>query len=129
MLQSAPVVETLAYDLLLEAAMRAQHFHSRNLRLQGPWKWLLTEFADCYGVSDSYTKLRYLSHVMNVATPTKDCLELVNELLVRIIKARSERSLTRQEILDDTLASQMQQLKGNSLQEKDLEPPRSVIEA
>lgn len=98
MLQSAPVVETLAYDLLLEAAMRAQHFHSRNLRLQGPWKWLLTEFADYYGVSDSYTKLRYLSHVMNVATPTKDCLELVNELLVPIIKARSERSLTRQEV-------------------------------
>lgn len=59
-LQSASVVETLAYDLLLEAAMRAQHFHSRNLRLQGPWKWLLTEFADYYGVSDSYTKLRCL---------------------------------------------------------------------
>lgn len=59
-LQSGSVVETLAYDLLLEAAMRSQHFHSRNLRLQGPWKWLLTEFADYYGVSDSYTKLRCL---------------------------------------------------------------------
>ncbi|GAY56183.1 hypothetical protein CUMW_169910, partial [Citrus unshiu] len=94
---SGSVVETLAYDLLLEAAMRAQHFHPRNLRLQGPWKWLLTEFADYYGVSDSYTKLRYLLHVMNVATPTKDCLELVNELLVPILKARSEKSLTRQE--------------------------------
>nr|XP_023872357.1 ankyrin repeat-containing protein BDA1-like [Quercus suber] len=61
---------------------------------------------DYYGVSASYTKLRYytnlnsvkyLSHVMNVATPTKDCLELVNELLVPIIKAKSEKSLTRQE--------------------------------
>ncbi|XVF31964.1 hypothetical protein REPUB_Repub17cG0040800 [Reevesia pubescens] len=96
-IKSGPVVETLAYDLLLEASMRAQHFHSRNLRLQGPWQWLLTEFADYYGVSDSYTKLRYLLHVMNVATPTKDCLELVNELLVPILKARSEKSLTRQE--------------------------------
>ncbi|KAK9285459.1 hypothetical protein L1049_024652 [Liquidambar formosana] len=96
-IKSVPVVETLAYDLLLEAAMRAQHFHSRNLWLHGPWKWLLTEFADYYGVSDSYTKIRYLSHVMNVPTPTKDCLELVYELLVPIIKARSERSLTRQE--------------------------------
>ncbi|KAL6312071.1 hypothetical protein AAG906_027278 [Vitis piasezkii] len=75
----------------------AQHFHSRNLWLHGPWKWLLTEFADYYGVSDSYTKLRYLSYVMNVATPTKDCLELVHELLVPVIKARSEKSLTRQE--------------------------------
>ncbi|XP_059661311.1 uncharacterized protein LOC132307532 [Cornus florida] len=96
-IKSGPVVETLAYDLLLEAAMRAQQFHSRNLRLNGPWKWLLTEFADYYGVSDSYTKLRYLSCVMNVATPTKDCLELVHELLVPIIKARIEKSLTRQE--------------------------------
>ncbi|XP_022758871.1 uncharacterized protein LOC111305517 [Durio zibethinus] len=96
-IKSGPVVETLAYDLLLEASMRAQHFHSRNLRLQGPWQWLLTEFADYYGVSDSYTKLRYLLHIMNVATPTKDCLELVNELLVPILKARSEKSLTRQE--------------------------------
>ncbi|GAV68420.1 hypothetical protein CFOL_v3_11923 [Cephalotus follicularis] len=96
-IKSGPVVETLAYDLLLEAAMRAQHFHSRNLRLQGPWKWLLTEFADYYGVSDSYTKLRYLSQAMNVATPTRDCLELVNELLIPILKARSDKSLTRQE--------------------------------
>ncbi|KAF3671595.1 hypothetical protein FXO38_06514 [Capsicum annuum] len=30
-------------------------------------------------------------------------------------------------ILDDTFASQMQQLLGNSLQEKDLEPPRSIL--
>ncbi|XP_020234326.1 uncharacterized protein LOC109814331 isoform X2 [Cajanus cajan] len=102
-IKSAAVVETQAYDLLLEGAMRAQHFHSRNLRLNGPWKWLLDAFADYYGVSNAYAKLRYLWHVMNVATPTKDCLELVKELLEPLIKARSERSLTRQErsILSD----------------------------
>lgn len=33
------------------------------------------------------------------------------------------------QILDDTFASQMQRLQGNSLQDKDLEPPRSIIEA
>ncbi|KAI5565855.1 hypothetical protein BDE02_14G147700 [Populus trichocarpa] len=96
-IKSGPVVETIAYDLLLEAAMHAQLFHSRNLRLHGSWKWLLIEFADYYGVSDSYTKLRYLSRVMDVALPKKDCLELVNELLVPIMKARSEKSLTVQE--------------------------------
>jgi hypothetical protein len=32
------------------------------------------------------------------------------------------------QILDDTFASQMQQLLGNTVQEKDLEPPRSVME-
>ncbi|XP_025667604.1 uncharacterized protein [Arachis hypogaea] len=96
-IKSSTVVETQAYDLLLEGAMRAQHFHCRNLRLDGPWKWLLETFADYYGVSDSYAKLRYLLHVMHVATPTKDCLELVKELLEPLIKARSERRLTRQE--------------------------------
>lgn len=33
------------------------------------------------------------------------------------------------QILDDTYASQMQRLLGNALQEKDLEPPRSITEA
>lgn len=42
--------------------MRAQNFHSRNLWLSGPWKWLLTQFADYYEVSKSYTKLRYLAN-------------------------------------------------------------------
>lgn len=32
------------------------------------------------------------------------------------------------QVLDDTFASQMQQLLGNSLLEKDLEPPRSIME-
>ncbi|KAI3915893.1 hypothetical protein MKW98_004334 [Papaver atlanticum] len=31
-------------------------------------------------------------------------------------------------VLDDTFASQLQQLLGNALQEKDLEPPRSIME-
>ncbi|KAK1292612.1 hypothetical protein QJS10_CPB17g00329 [Acorus calamus] len=95
--KSGPVVETLVYDLVLEAAMCAQHFHTRNLRIYGAWKWLLTEFADYYGVSDAYTKLRYLSYILNVATPTKDCLDLVHELLLPVVKARGENCLTRQE--------------------------------
>lgn len=45
-----------------------------------------------------WSSCRYLLHVMNVATPTKDCLELVRELLEPLIKARSDRSLTRQEV-------------------------------
>ncbi|KAH7845053.1 hypothetical protein Vadar_034682 [Vaccinium darrowii] len=38
-------------------------------------EWLLLEFADYHGVSDSYRKLRYLSYVMKVATPTEGLLE------------------------------------------------------
>lgn len=33
------------------------------------------------------------------------------------------------QILDDLFASQMQRLQGRALQDKDLEPPRSVAEA
>ncbi|KAL3333182.1 hypothetical protein AABB24_033316 [Solanum stoloniferum] len=95
--KSGPIAETLAYDLLLEASMRAQQFCARSLRSGEPWNWLLTEFSQYYGVTDTYTRLRYLSYVMDVATPTKDCLELIHELLVPIMKSRSDRSMTRQE--------------------------------
>jgi hypothetical protein len=42
---------------------------------------------------------RYLSYIMNVATPTKDCLELTYELLLPVLKARNDRTLTRQEVI------------------------------
>lgn len=59
MQNDGPVVETFVYDLVLEAAMRAQNFHSRNLHICGSWKWLLNEFSSYYDVSNTYTKLRY----------------------------------------------------------------------
>ncbi|RZR81088.1 hypothetical protein BHM03_00007235 [Ensete ventricosum] len=58
-LQCGSVAETVAYDIVMEVAMKAQQFQQRNLILHGPWKWLLTEFASYYGVSDAYMKLRY----------------------------------------------------------------------
>lgn len=61
-MQWGPVGETRAYDIVLDVAKRVQQFQRRNLRLQGPWVWLLSEFASCYGVSESYTKLRYREH-------------------------------------------------------------------
>ncbi|KAM0896333.1 hypothetical protein ACQ4PT_023262 [Festuca glaucescens] len=97
MLQGGLAVDTIIYDMVLEAAMRAQNFNSKMLHISGSWKWLLDEFSDYYGVSDAYRKLRYLSYIMNVATPTKDCLELTYELLLPVMKARNDRTLTRQE--------------------------------
>lgn len=92
------VAETVAYDLVLEVAMKIQRFQQRNLLLYGSWKWLLTEFASYYGVSDVYTKLRYLSYVMDVATPTADCLILVHELLLPVVmKGNSKSTLSHQE--------------------------------
>ncbi|KAJ6829490.1 uncharacterized protein M6B38_357610 [Iris pallida] len=97
-LKCGSVAETVAYDLVLEVAMKVQHFRERNLLLHGSWKWLLTEFASYYGVSDAYTKLRYLSYVMDVATPTADCLMLVHDLLLPVVlRSRSKSGLSHQE--------------------------------
>ncbi|KAK7385380.1 hypothetical protein VNO78_31097 [Psophocarpus tetragonolobus] len=104
-LKHGSVAETVAYDLVMEVAMKIQGFQQRNLLLHGPWKWLLTEFASYYGVSEIYTKLRYLSYVMDVATPTADCLNLVYNLLSPVImKGNGKTSLSHQEnrILGET---------------------------
>ncbi|CAH8364024.1 unnamed protein product [Eruca vesicaria subsp. sativa] len=98
-LKCGPVAETVAYDIVLEAALKTQRFQQRNLLLDGSWKWLLEEFASYYGISDVYTKLRYLSYVMDVATPTSDCLHLVHDLLTPIImkKGNGKTPLSHQE--------------------------------
>ncbi|KAA8546741.1 hypothetical protein F0562_003170 [Nyssa sinensis] len=97
-LKCGSVAETVAYDLVLEVAMKIQHFQQRNLLLHGPWKWLVTEFSSYYGISDAYTKLRYLSYVMDVATPTADCLVLVHELLLPVVmKGNVKSTLSHQE--------------------------------
>ncbi|XP_044510377.1 uncharacterized protein LOC123228931 isoform X2 [Mangifera indica] len=104
-LKCGSVAETVAYDLVMEVAMKVQQFQQRNLLLYGSWKWLLTEFASYYGVSDSYTKLRYLSYIMDIATPTADCLTLVYDLLEAVImKGHSKSTLSHQEnrILGET---------------------------
>ncbi|KAM7523795.1 hypothetical protein LguiA_013697 [Lonicera macranthoides] len=94
-----PVAETVAYDLVLEAALKAQHIQQRNLLIHGTWRWLVTEFGSYYGISDAYTKLRYLSYVMDVATPTADCLNLVYELLLPVVmKGKNKRALSHQEV-------------------------------
>ncbi|XLR08155.1 hypothetical protein S83_036093, partial [Arachis hypogaea] len=43
----------------------------------------------------SFVLVRYLLHVMNVTTPSKDFLELVRELLELLIKARSQRNMLK----------------------------------
>ncbi|XP_076931452.1 uncharacterized protein LOC143596601 [Bidens hawaiensis] len=92
------IAETMAYDLAMEAAMKEQNFQQRNLMLHDPWKWLLSEFASYYGVSEAYTKLRYLSYIMDVATPTNDCLSLVYELLLPVMmKEHAKSTLSHQE--------------------------------
>ncbi|XP_024977361.1 uncharacterized protein LOC112514945 [Cynara cardunculus var. scolymus] len=97
-LKCGSVAETVAYDIVMEVSLKVQKVQQRKLLLHDPWKWLLTEFASYYGVSDAYTKLRYLSYIMDVATPTADCLSLVYDLLLPVImKGHSKSTLSHQE--------------------------------
>ncbi|GER27315.1 DNA repair protein RAD50 [Striga asiatica] len=91
------VAETIAYDCVLETALKIEQFQQRKLNLTGDWAWLVKEFAAHYGVSDVYTKLRYLSYVMDVATPTADCLHLVHELLQPVVIKGKSKQLSHQE--------------------------------
>jgi hypothetical protein len=45
-----------------------------------------------------FEKCRYLSSIMDVATPTEDCLVLIHDLLVPVVSARDENTLSRQEV-------------------------------
>ncbi|XP_009122050.1 uncharacterized protein LOC103846803 isoform X1 [Brassica rapa] len=92
------VAETSAYDLVLEVAMKAEQFQSQNLVIKGPWHWMVTQFASLYGISDAYTKLRYLSYVMDVASPTKYCIDLIYDFLCPVImKKNYKATLSHQE--------------------------------
>lgn len=42
---------------------------------------------------------RYLACIMDVATPTEDCLNLIFELLSPVMKCRDENALSRQEVM------------------------------
>ncbi|CAN8299058.1 unnamed protein product [Cochlearia groenlandica] len=87
------VAETSGYDLVLEVAMKAEQFQRQNLIIKGPWHWLVTKFASFYGVSDTYTRLRYLSYVMDVASPTKTCLDLIYDYLFPVINKENYKSM------------------------------------
>ncbi|KAL9255246.1 hypothetical protein AKJ16_DCAP02481, partial [Drosera capensis] len=69
------VAETVAYDLLLEVAMKVQQFQERRLFLLGEWKW-----------------------VFQMHTPNSDCLNLVYDLLYPVVmKGNVMSSLSHQE--------------------------------
>lgn len=44
-------------------------------------------------------RFRYIVCIMEMATPTEDCLVLIHDLLCPIIKARDENALNRQEVM------------------------------
>ncbi|KAM5577095.1 hypothetical protein ABKV19_007774 [Rosa sericea] len=95
-LKFGSIAETAAYDYVFVAAIKFQHFQQRSFLIDGSWNWLLTEFASYFGISEAYTKLRHLSYIMDVATPTEDCLTIVHDMLSEILmmKGKSTNQLS-----------------------------------
>ncbi|KAG6390875.1 hypothetical protein SASPL_148620 [Salvia splendens] len=121
------IVETIAYDSVLETAMKGQQIEQRNLLRHGSWKWLMDEFAfflafqmhtQSSGIINVHCWLpgmaiygsiiikrifalrsfRYLSYVMDVATPKADCLAWVCDILLPVvIKGKSKHTFSHVE--------------------------------
>ena len=100
---NAPLPAGTAYDVALNAALRSLGFHRRRLNIQGPWAWLLRELSELQGVSPNHTSLRYVRHVLAVATPTADCLASILDHLAPCLREHAEGRLN---------ASEAEQLKG-----------------
>ena len=59
----------------------------------------VTVEEDCWWICiDFLVFLRYLSCIMEVATPTEDCLLLIHELFYPVISRQQEITLSRQEV-------------------------------
>ena len=90
---NGPLPPSAAYDVALSAALRALGFHRRRLALHGPWAWLLRELSELQGASPNHTSLRYVRHVLAVATPTADCLASILDHLAPCLRESAEGRL------------------------------------
>lgn len=52
------------YDITFEAALRAQSCGPNQLVVTGEWHWLLSRFADAYGIREFYTNLSHLRWIL-----------------------------------------------------------------
>lgn len=52
------------YDFLLNIALQQQGCMRKNLIIDGPWKWLLENFAEQYSLRAPYVQLAYLKWIM-----------------------------------------------------------------
>lgn len=127
---SGTLSPSAAYDVALNAALRALGFHRRRLALHGPWAWLLRELSELQGVSPNHTSLRYVRHVLAVATPTADCLAAVLDHLAPCLREAMDGRLTPTETDQlNGIRSAVEQLVGVCFQNyKNLseEEPRGI---
>ena len=90
---NAALTPQAAYDFSLGAALRAIGFTRRRLRVHGNWELLLKELAEGHNVTTTYTSLRYIQHMLAVATPTADCLSMIRDHLREALRRQVDGSL------------------------------------
>ncbi|DBB16594.1 TPA: hypothetical protein ACH3X3_014851 [Trebouxia sp. C0006] len=88
------------YDVVLDAALRAQKCGPRQLQVQDEWEWLLSEFASFYGIRQTYTVLAHLRWAIKPenATVTAMCLDILGNELKPLKQAEAEGALLPQEV-------------------------------
>lgn len=82
-----------AYDLLLQVALSANNFKQRHLLITKPWHFLLNRFASEYNISTSTCILQFLKWVVRAATPTSECMDILCQLLPRVLKEKHQTDL------------------------------------
>ncbi|GMH43636.1 hypothetical protein BSKO_11558 [Bryopsis sp. KO-2023] len=105
----------MSYDYLLDAAMKLQGCCSTKLKLDGPWKWLLEEFAALYKIRPGYTLITHLKWVMrhDIRTCTARCLELILEEYTNLLQEKDEMGLHEQDVATmNRIAKECKELLG-----------------
>ncbi|GFR42334.1 hypothetical protein Agub_g3242 [Astrephomene gubernaculifera] len=89
----------LAYDAALSAALSATGCNRHKLLVDGPWEWLLGNFASYFGVRSFYCTLAHLRWVLKpgVATISSMCLDVISSELKPLLEQSALKGLTTHE--------------------------------
>ncbi|XP_064983526.1 uncharacterized protein LOC135583407 isoform X9 [Musa acuminata AAA Group] len=89
----------------------------------------------CLQLTDSIHNLHHVLAIRIFVAICRGFWDRMGQIVLSFLESRKENRIWYRGsdyalgILDDLFASEMQKLLGNSLQDKDLDPPRAVIEA
>ncbi|GLC55198.1 hypothetical protein PLESTB_000954200 [Pleodorina starrii] len=90
----------LAYDATMAAALEANDCGRHKLVVDGPWAWMLENFAGYFSVRSFYCILAHLRWVLKpgVATISTMCLDVITVRLRPLLEQSALRGLTTHEL-------------------------------
>ena len=71
-----------------------------NLLIDGPWKWLIQQFAHRFGVPLSYTLMAHLRWVFlpSIVSQSARCFKIIGLLISPVLKLEIDGGLSREEV-------------------------------